>query len=152
MGSIPMQSSLDHLNKWTEILQEILKYSRDGLSVYLLTLSPQKYSLGYELGSFKESRFKEDKVLINYFEQFNDALISQVAGSEEFSRGLLKIILCREQKSFDDLSFIAGDYENLTDELITCEDDGYSFYWYNSHLSKDEIEKKINAITSLVRA
>jgi hypothetical protein len=148
IASIPKQSGLDDINKWTEILQEVLKYSLDGLRVYLFTLAPQKYSLGYELGSYKESKVEKEKVLINYFEHCTDNQIYEIANSEEFSRGLLKIVLSGTQKSFDNLSFVDGDYSNLKDELITCEDDGYNFYWFNPHLSKDDIEQKLKTIIS----
>ncbi|MCZ8217304.1 MAG: hypothetical protein O9262_13750 [Cyclobacteriaceae bacterium] len=149
MGCIPKQSGVDDVNKWTEIIQEVLKYSFDGLRVYLFTLAPQKYSLGYELGSYVESKAGKEKVLINSFERCSDNQIYEIAKSEEFSRGLLKIALSRSQKSFGDISFVDGDYSNLKDELITCEDDGYSFYWFNPHLSKEDIEQRFEKIISL---
>lgn len=150
MGSIPKQSSLNELNKWTEILQEILKYSLDGSKVYMFTLLPQKYSLGYELGSPTEIRTERGKILVNYFEQCTDDQIAKVVNSEEFSRGLLKIVLTDTRKEFDDFTFATGDYSGLKHELVTCEDDGYSFYWYNPRLQKVQIEMKLNSIVSSV--
>lgn len=148
MLSLSKASNTDDLGKWTEILQDVLKYSFEGSMIYLFTLSPQKYSLGYELGSYKEFKIGDEKVLINYLEQCTEDQIAEVANSEEFSRGLLKIGLSNERKLFNNLNFINGDYSVLKDELITCESDGYSFYWYNPHLLREKIEQKLNAIIS----
>lgn len=144
--SIPLRSSLPELNKWMDFVQEVLRYASDGKVVYLFTLSPQKYSLGYELGSFEESRVGKEKVLINHFEKLTDPLLLEIINSEEFNRGLLKVILSDGQRTFNDLDFVQGNYANVKDELITLEDDGSSFYWYNPHLPKDQIEQRLNEL------
>jgi hypothetical protein len=143
MWSIPLQSAPDDLNKWREFLCEVLKFSLEGMKFYLFTLSPQKYSLGYELKPFEEFKVGKEKVLINYFERSIDKIISEIVNSEEFERGLLKIIPIDKQRLFDDLIFAASDYATIKDELITCEDDGTSFYWYNPHMPADQIQEKL---------
>jgi hypothetical protein len=144
MGSIPMQSNPNELSKWRDFLDEFLKYSLQGKKVYLVTVSPQRYSLGYELGTFQEYKIGKEKVLINFFDNATDNLISLIVGSEEFTRGLLKLVLSNDEKSLNDLAI--DDYSNLKDELITIEDDGTSFYWYNPHLPNDQIEERIKQI------
>jgi hypothetical protein len=129
-----------------DFVRDVLRYASDRKALYLFTLSPQKYSLGYEFGSFEESRIGKDKVLINHFEKLTDHLLSEIINAEEFARGLLKIVLSDRQKTFADLDFVQGNYANVKEELITLEDDGSSFYWYNPHLPKDQIEQKLNEL------
>jgi len=145
-ASVPFQSLPGDLNRWMDFILEVLRFSSEKKRIYLFTLSPQNYSLGYELGSFEESKVHKEKVLINYFEKATDNLLLEIVNSEEFARGLIKVILTDEKKIFDDLNFVTSDYSHLKDELITMEDDGASFYWYNPSLSQDQIKDKLGKL------
>lgn len=146
MCSIPLKSTLPQLNNWIDFVKQVLRYAVDKKQIYLFTLSPQKYSLGYEFGSFEQSSLGHEKILINHFQHPTDDLLSDVANSEEFNRGLLKIVLSDKKKVFNNLAFIQGDYTNVKEELITLEDDGLSFYWYNPHLPNDQIKEKLQEL------
>lgn len=94
----------------------------------------------------KSLKLARKRFLINHFEKLTDELLLEIVNSEEFGRGLLKILLSDKPKAIENLEFILGGYTNLKDELITLEDDGSSFYWYNPHVPKDQVEKKMNEL------
>jgi hypothetical protein len=144
MANIPLKSTLDELDKWMEFTQKVLQYSLQDRSVYLFTLSPQEYSFGYQLASFEESKFHKEKILVNFLEKMSNVLIAELIKSEEFTRGLLKIVVSNKRQSFDDLRFVKGDYTNLSEELVTLEDDGTELYWFNPHLPINQAQQKLN--------
>jgi len=143
---IPLQSTLDDLNKWKQFMREVFRFSVEGKKFYLFTLSPQKYSMGYELKPFEELNTGNESVLVNYIDIGTDELITQIVDSEEFERGLLKIVITDNQRSFENLSFVSGNYNNITDELIACEDDGTSIYWHNPHVPVNQIHEKLQQL------
>lgn len=147
-AGIPKESGLDDLNKWTDIIRRFLSYSLDGLGAYLFTLAPQEYSLAYDIGSYQELKVGREKVLINYIDHCTDDQIEKIANSEDFSRGLLKIVPSPTQKSFVDLDFVNGNYSDVKEELITCEDDGYRFYWFNPHVLIHDADRNLKNIIS----
>jgi hypothetical protein len=143
---VPLQSTLSELSKWKTMLHEILRYALVHAKFCMYTLTPQKYSLGYELGKFNEMKSGKERILVNYIEGATEKLIYEITNSEEFERGILKIMINNEQKIINELSFVGTDYNDVKDELIFCEDDGATFYWYNPHLPKDVIQVELEKI------
>jgi hypothetical protein len=146
---IPIGSTLEELREWNQILHKILIYAFCDQPVHLLTLSPQKYSLGYELEKPEKIKINKKEYLINYCHNFSMNLIQQIIESEEFERGLIKIMSITPDKIYTALNLIQVNYDELEKfkyELIELEGDGKIFCWVNPHLPINDIEKKLKEI------
>ena len=142
-ASIVPHSSLQLMSEFNQYIFKVLQlHVFDSKNVLLLvTLSPQNYSLGYEIGNPVIIEHSKTKYLINSMDSSDRGLIEKVAFSEEFERGLLRILINHSEKpSFDFLHNTlfqkipcAQDAQTTVFEysIISRENDGYTFYWCN---------------------
>jgi hypothetical protein len=147
--TIPIGSTLEELIEWNQILYKILIYAFYDKPVFILTLSPQKYSLGYELYLPEKIKIEKKEFLINYCHNLSTSLIQQIIESEEFERGLMKILIISNDQLEDVIKSIPSNYDDLDKfkyELIELENDGQMLCWINPHLPTQDIERKLKEI------
>lgn len=147
--TVPIDSSLEELIEWNQILSKILIYAFSDRPAYILTLSPQKYSLGYELEVTNKIKIEKKEFLINYCNILSYSLIQKIIESEEFERGLIKIIPISHDQLEDVIKSIPVNYNELDKfdyELIEMENDGKMFCWLNPHLPMNDIDRKLQEI------
>lgn len=146
-------SNLD-LPKWSNILYQVLHDALGDRSLYLMTLSPQLYSLGFELDNPVKMKVGNNTIIYNLIQKCTNELLHKIIESEEFERGLLRIVILESQKVEDVLAnvffqFVTNDdirKSRVNFELITCEGDGKILCWFNPTLPMDEVRSKLNTI------
>ncbi|GAA0563623.1 hypothetical protein [Chitinophaga japonensis] len=120
----------------------------------LLTIQPQKYSLGYELAQYKEFKVNKKNILINEVSDCGDELLKDIAQSEEFKRTLLIMIYNVSEVGTtlisDIMSLVSSPSYSSSSLHSTmfayCEDDGDSLYLYNSSLTLNGLETLISEL------
>ena len=76
-------------------------------AIKLITIQPQKYSLGYEFSSHQQLRFKDIPILITDVSKCTIDVIYSIIYSEDYWRGLLLVLEYRDQDlSREYLAFI----------------------------------------------
>ena len=137
--------SLDELANIENIYFEVLSKLFLHKPVLIITIaSEKKYSLGYEMPSFRELKFDKIKYLVNEINSCSSSMLSEISRSEEFSRGLLVLMTHKEilSKNLEEIIKHVHNkigLENLPYESVQCENDGKSLYMYNIMLSKEEL-------------
>ena len=119
----------------------------------IITITPQKkYSIGYELGSFQEINIEKSKYLVNNLQACSSSMLAEISRSEEFGRGLLLLMvsnkgLIENVKSV--LRYIGNNIgiENISSEIIFCENDGNSLCLYNTTIDSEELKSISKKIT-----
>lgn len=131
--SIPISSPMEDLKNWKMLTKSSL-YIFLNRKVDIITIDPQKYSVGQEIGNCEKYSFGSSKYLINKGIVLSRDLVELLTDSEDFERGLLLIILSGSPKLvIEHLTQLDG----LGAELIVLEDDGKSFHWYNPLFESD---------------
>jgi hypothetical protein len=123
---------------------KVLKASFLDQNIKVVTKGPQKYSLGYELGSHSKIDVGKTEVLINDVTKCGLNLLEDINQSEEFKRGLL-ILIKGYSNSIEDtmlavLKIQKGIHAELKDTVVFCEDDGAGLLLYNSALTIEFLE------------
>jgi hypothetical protein len=138
--SIPISSPNEDLKNWKMLTKSTLFICLNR-KVDIITIEPQKYSTGQEIGNCEKYFLGKSKYLINKEIVLSHDLIELLTDSEDFERGLLLII----QSGSPTLVI-----EHLTEldksgaELIVLGDDGKSLIWYNPSSDSD-----LNAVRGL---
>jgi hypothetical protein len=147
---------IEELKEWGNLLFQTLLFAFYKKPVHLITLSPQKYSLGFEISNQIQIKAGKDTLLVNFIESCSENLLNEIAESEEFKRGLLRFVTIepdRLQYIARDVSFKFLDADtiakvNFDFELITCEGDGKILYWFNPPFPIHIIETKFKEISN----
>ena len=158
--SIPKGFDLIDLHKWEKLIFNILLPLFEDKELHLITIAPQKYSFGYHLNQPKDIQVDKKKYLYNFETNFSNAFLLELVESEEFQRGLMKLV---NTKSEDVIEFIGEAFFKMSEDfqkininfpfqLVMCECDGRSLIIYkpNMYLLEDEpsiidfLKKSIN--------
>lgn len=139
--------SIEDSTKWGLLIYNILALFQNK-EVSLVTISPQKYSIGLELDNHQRLKRNNREYLMNWNVILTDEILRLIAESEEFERGLLFLILSDSLKSvFDTIDAIdsVGSiyFDNLKVQTVILEDDGKTLIL--SYLSK-EMENAVNQL------
>jgi hypothetical protein len=117
----------------------------------IVTIEPQKKSsLGYEIGSFRELKIDRNEFLITEINSCSSSMLSEVSQSEEFTRGLLILISSDKilsENTEDIIKHIHNGlgFEDLSYEIVYCENDGRSLCLSNTKLSKEDLISVVTA-------
>ncbi len=139
--SIPISAPIEDVKKWKELIDNLLSIFLNR-KVDIITIEPQKYSIGYEIANGEKYSSGKNKYLINRDIILTIDLLKLVTESEDFERGLLLIVLSGNPTSIiEHLSKL----DESSEELIVLDDDGKSFNWYNPS-SESEIKSLRNLL------
>lgn len=130
--SISQGGGLDDLKLWNHIIYNLTKAITNNKSVQLITETPQKYSFGNYLSNPILAKVDKKKYLYNFVQNIDDGLLLEIVESEEFQRGLLRIVNDESGIVFNTIEniFIANCDNHLAKEdklpyqVIFCESDG----------------------------
>lgn len=131
--SMDEENSIENLRDWDIRVMKILSLAKDK-KVSLITISPQSYSLGEELGNYQKIKRNKREYLINWNLLFSEDSLCQIAESEEFKRGLLFIVLSENItdifETIDAIDSVGSlNFSNSVVEIIVLEDDGVTLTW-----------------------
>ena len=137
--------------RYGAIINSILSLLITNKTLVCITETPQKYSLCYELSNPQKIKEYDGVYVVNDGLHNTEAMISDISQSEEFQRGLIRLLLL-PQKQDDILNYLGsasivfnrGDVKK--GELVYMEADGQSIYWENvNDISRiDEVVSKLN--------
>ena len=114
-------------------------------NICMITIQPQKHSLGYELEDYYDITIEKTRFLINQIFDCNEDLLIEVSRSEEFRRGLL--VVCINESKLQINEFVKqlhkyqSDIERLSIEgvAIGCDPDGRLLYLFNTDFNTDQL-------------
>lgn len=140
---IPISSSIEDLKDWKSLVDKALLIFLNR-KINLITIQPQKYSIGYEIINHDKSFYKKKAYLINRDILLTKDVLQLISESEDFERGLLLIVL-----TGNPLAVIENinQLDQSDEELIVLDDDGKSFNWYNP-ANIPEAEKNFDNLLS----
>lgn len=140
---IPISSSIEDLKDWKSLLDKALLIFLNR-KANLITIQPQKYSIGYEIINHDKSFYKKKEYLINRGILLTKDVLQLISESEDFERGLLLIVL-----TGNPIAVIENinQLDQSDEELIVLDDDGKSFNWYNQG-NIPEAEKNFDNLLS----
>jgi hypothetical protein len=127
--SIPIKSSIENLIAWESLISKILLLLSEQ-KISLITIDPQLYSIGNELGNSQKVKRNNKYYLINWDIVLSENILHLITESEEFKRGLLFIIISEKVKDIFN-AIDAIDFNNLDIELILLEGDATILSFYN---------------------
>jgi len=131
--SIPISTPIKDLKNWKMLTKSSLFICLNR-KVDIITIEPQKYSIGHEIGNCEKYSFGKSKYLINRGIVLSHELVELITDSEDFERGLLLIILSGSPTLvIEHLTQI----DKSSVELIILDDDGRSLIWYNPSSESD---------------
>jgi hypothetical protein len=144
--SIERFSSVEDLKEWRRVILRNLLLLK-GRKTSLITLSPQSYSIGYELDNCQKLIRAKKEYLINWDITLTEDVINFIANSEEFERQLLFIVLSENMKEIFEIMDMSSnissyDFSKLFVEIIVLENDGETLIWNNP--SKEIKEALLN--------
>jgi hypothetical protein len=112
-------------------------------SVCGITISPQIYSLGFEIKGGYSVNVNGTQLLVNEIESCTPELIHEIVVSEEFSRNLFIVVNNKENLLQVEISDVLLGIKERTSnsplELIFCENDGDSLCIRNSEIKESDI-------------
>ena len=131
--SLDKNHSMEDLKEWNILVMNILLLAK-GQETSLITISPQSYSVGEELGNHQKIKRGKLDYLINWDIALSEDIIHLIVESEEFKRGLLFIILSGNIKdifrTIDAIDSVGSiDFIKLEVEIIVLEEDGKTLIW-----------------------
>lgn len=144
-------SNRDDIVLKEQFYKAVLFSRLNGSKVSLVTITPQSYSLGYEILPNKLRKIRNASFLINSIPDFNFDLANKIVLSEEFERSLLIIVKKEDSLSDAELCKVIKIIKNesivIKEEIIFCEDDGDSLCIYNSNITLSELKQIACSIT-----
>jgi hypothetical protein len=133
----------------------VLSNLLNGTNIKIITISPQKYSFGYERSPFYLKIVNSLNLLINDIAAVDREFLASLVRSEEFRRTLLFIV--RDPADLSDselynLTLLPKNDKNskVSSETIFCEDDGDSLYIYHIDVKVVELESIAKKFTDNV--
>jgi len=126
--SLDIENSMEDLKEWDVLIMNILLLAK-GQKTSLITISPQSYSIGEELGNYQKLKRGKRDYLINWDITFSEDVLHLITESEEFKRGLLFLVSSENIKNIFEIidavdSVGSIDFSKLEVEIILLEDDG----------------------------
>ena len=122
---------------------KILSKTLIGHSIKIITIAPQEYSLGYDFEFFDRITVKSKNFLISTIPYCDVELLKKIVLSEEFRRTLIIIVKTSSDLSDSQLNDIVHLVKSssaiLLNEVIFCEDDGWSLCLCNSDIDEREL-------------
>ena len=89
--SLDSEYSMKDLKEWNVLIMSILLLAK-GQKTSLITISPQSYSVGEELGNYQKIKRGKWNYLINWDITLTEDVLHLITESEEFKRGLLFLV------------------------------------------------------------
>jgi hypothetical protein len=153
--SVPIGTPLDEFDK---VIYKVLLLALLEKPVYLITLTPQKYSLGYDYNEPIKIKTSKHTLLVNFIDSCSADLLKEIVESEEFERGLLRLVTVDQNRLNDIIGEVFFEFINDNDiskvnigfELITCEADGKMLCWFNPHIPIHILEAKLKEISNII--
>jgi hypothetical protein len=112
--------------------------------IVCVTITPQNYSLGFDIKENYLVNVDGKQLLVNEIESCSPTLICEISVSEEFSRSLFVIVNNKQKLTETELSDVLKGIKERTSnsplEMIFCENDGDSLCIRNSDITKAEVE------------
>lgn len=127
--------------EWHRIVVWVLHSAFLSRSATLITTSPKPWSIGQELPEPRSLETSQGEYLVNHIEQCSSELLTEVADSEDFQRGLLCLTALDsiEEKHLAAASMqataLVTDTRALGFELLILLDDSRRICWF--HPSRD---------------
>lgn len=127
----------------SQIFQRVLTSCFLHRDVTIVTISPQKHSLGLELPSPQKKVLGRTKLLINEISDCSEDLLRNINESEEFERSLLIMITGRYNTVEKTIEAVVGkkDLNDTRDTIVMREADGNWLLLYNSNLTISDLNK-----------
>lgn len=149
-----LQTSEEKMD-WQQLVILVVQYAFESRPVTLITLSPVQWSLGYSLSNARELKTNHGHYLVNHIERSSRELLSDVAESEEFRRGLLGVSAA-DPTDETQLRYVVKQMDvgspaptaSATEALLLL-DDGRRIYWLDPGR---DLEKLYQAIVKTSRA
>ena len=135
--SIPFDSSNEDVLQWKSFVLDILKSCLSDKQVYFITLSPQKWSIGYEIGEHKSLNVLNKKFLVSLIAKVTPDIVDKIiVNNEEFDRSLLRFILLDKDAYINnpDIEKYVAIFEHpevVMNKIVFAEDDGKALHFYN---------------------
>lgn len=131
--SIDRNHSIEDLKDWNVTVMKVLLLLKEKKGS-LITITPQSYSIGEDLGNYQKIKRNKSEYLLNWDVSFSEYSLYLIAQSEEFKRGLLFIVLSENItdifKTIEAINSIGIiDLSQITVEIIVLEDDGETLFW-----------------------
>lgn len=131
--SIDRNHSIEDLKEWNVTVKKVLLLLKEKKGI-LITITPQSYSIGEDLGRCQKIKRNKSGYLLNWDVYFSEDYLYLIAESEEFKRGLLFIVLSENItdifKTIEAINPIGIiDLSQITVEIIFLEDDGETIFW-----------------------
>lgn len=139
---IPLES-MDAYWAWHKIVTKFLFYAFLNRPACLITVAPQKWSLGRELTTEPEIIIDSEPYLLAFRDSCSVDLLTDVAESEDFQRGLLWLVSVNKENKAEIVDVIRAIVDSnfllniprISEELLICGSDGNAIYWFNHHQS-----------------
>lgn len=136
--SIPLES-IDAYWAWQKIVTKFLFYAFLNRPACLITVAPQKWSLGRELTNEPEIIIDSKPYLLAFRDSCSAELLADVAESEDFQRGLLWLSSLSKENEAEIVDHIRAIIDSnyllniprINEELLICGSDGNAIYWFN---------------------
>jgi hypothetical protein len=138
-------------HQWQHLVAYVVQYAFKSRSAILITVSPQKWSIGYFLPEPHHIHTNQRKYLVNKIKNCSTELLIEIAESEDFQRGLL-LVLAR--KNIEIAQFLAtatlidvtSENPSVSNyEFLILLDDGHKIYWVypdrDVNLLKSELQR-----------
>jgi hypothetical protein len=139
-------SSIDELYTWDEIVRKGLLYAYLNRPACLITVAPQPWSLGRELSDAPARRIDGQSYLLVFVASCSAELLTDVAESEDFKRGLLWLVpFSREDevRAYDLIHTMASSNSlkvpQTDEELLIRVGDGATIWWLNPYKPPGEM-------------
>lgn len=133
-------SSAEVRETWSYIVAQVLVYAFLNRPAWFINVQPQQRSLGYELTDSSAIKIGKKEYLLIFKESCTEALLKEIAGSEDFKRGLfwLTSLVGDNSSQVEDIvrSVEASNFFTHAPQLC-CElllggfDYAETLYWFN---------------------
>ena len=150
--SVPQDITVKELDHWQLLLSQLLALAFQSRRVGLVTIDPQRYSLGYEIEGYTLMHADGKPILINIIAFPSLEILQEIARSEEFNRGLLRTFATNaispaNLSEANVLEVISGrSSQEAPRPMLFCDDDGRILYWIDLQAPVQQIQEAISAV------
>jgi hypothetical protein len=129
------------------VVAQFLSFAFLHRSACLITVSPQRWSLGRELNADPEIVIDHKPYLLTFTDSCSAELLADIAESEDFERGLLWLIALDKNHRAEIIELIRTvvvsdsllSAPQISQELMRSEGDGSAIHWLNPYQSLHDI-------------
>ncbi|MBE9178545.1 hypothetical protein IQ268_08235 [Oculatella sp. LEGE 06141] len=143
---VPLET-IDVYWQWRQVAAQFLSFAFLHRSACLITVSPQRWSLGQELKANSEIVVDHKPYLLTFIDSCSAELLAEVSESEDFERGLLWLIALNENHKAEMIETIRAvttsdsllSVPQIDQELMRSAGDGSAIHWLNPYKSLHDI-------------